>query len=53
MLDQSDVISFHCYGQLPDMQARVAQLQRYGRPLLCTEYMSRGSGSTFDPCWAT
>ncbi|MCU0873679.1 MAG: hypothetical protein MUE50_15185 [Pirellulaceae bacterium] len=49
MLDQSDVISFHCYGQLPDMQARVAQLQRYGRPLLCTEYMSRGSGSTFDP----
>jgi len=49
MLDQSDVISFHCYGRLPDMQARVADLQRYGRPLLCTEYMSRGSGSTFDP----
>lgn len=49
MVDQSDVITFHCYGQLPDMQTRVAQLRRYGRPLLCTEYMSRGSGSTFDP----
>ncbi len=49
LLSQSDVISFHCYGQLPDMQTRVTHLQRYGRPLLCTEYMSRGSGSTFDP----
>ena len=22
-------------------------LQRYGRPVICTEYMSRGNGSTF------
>jgi hypothetical protein len=22
--------------------------QRYGRPILCTEYMARGAGSTFD-----
>ena len=49
MLEQSDVISFHCYDPIDDMKQKVAQLRRYGRPLLCTEYMSRGSGSTFDP----
>ena len=27
---------------------RVRQLLAYGRPLLCTEYMARGNGSTFD-----
>lgn len=49
MLDQSDVISFHCYGSPQNMKDRVNELRRFGRPLLCTEYMSRGSGSTFDP----
>ncbi|MCL1888098.1 MAG: cellulase family glycosylhydrolase, partial [Kiritimatiellaeota bacterium] len=47
-LDNSDVVSFHCYGPPDDMAARVAHLQRCGRPLLCTEYMARGSGSTFE-----
>lgn len=49
MLEESDVISFHCYGPPEDMKNRVETLKRYGRPMLCTEYMSRGSGSTFDP----
>jgi hypothetical protein len=29
------------------MRKRVGWLKRYGRPVLCTEYMSRGTGSTF------
>ncbi len=49
MLEESDIISFHCYGPPQDMKNRVAQLLRFGRPMLCTEYMSRGSSSTFDP----
>ena len=49
MLEESDVISFHCYGPPEHMKNRVSELKRYGRPMLCTEYMSRGSGSTFDP----
>ena len=43
----SDILSFHCYGSLTEMQSRVAELRQYGRPLVCTEYMSRGTGSTF------
>ena len=29
--------------------ATVQNLRRYNRPILCTEYMSRGNGSFFDP----
>lgn len=45
---QSDVISFHDYSWPEIFERRVKQLQAYGRPLLCTEYMARGNGSTFD-----
>lgn len=47
-LNESDVISFHNYGWPEDFEQRVQWLQAYGRPLLCTEYMARGNGSTFD-----
>jgi hypothetical protein len=48
-LSQSDVISFHNYNGLADLKEAVENLCRYHRPLLCTEYMSRGNGSFFDP----
>jgi hypothetical protein len=49
-VELSDVVSFHNYGPPEDMEQRIRQLKRYNRPLLCTEYMSRGSGSTFAGC---
>ena len=49
MLEQSDVISFHNYKTLPEMESDVIALKRYGRPILCTEYMARPAGSRFDP----
>jgi len=30
------------------VQKRILSLQPYGRPLICTEYMARGNGSTFE-----
>lgn len=47
-LAESDVISFHNYGWPEDFEARVKSLQPLHRPIICTEYMARGSGSTFD-----
>jgi hypothetical protein len=47
-LSESDVITFHNYGWPEDFEARVKTLQALGRPLICTEYMARGAGSTFD-----
>jgi len=48
-LSQSDVISFHNYNHLASLKEAVENLSRYHRPLLCTEFMSRGNGSFFDP----
>jgi hypothetical protein len=47
-LEQSDVISFHNYSEPEDFQKRVGWLRRYHRPILCTEYMARPKGSTFE-----
>ena len=43
----SDVISFHNYGTAEDFETRVRWLHAMGRPLLCTEFMARPAGSTF------
>ena len=47
-LEQSDVISFHNYSWPEDFEVHMAALQRLKRPVLCTEYMARSVGSTFD-----
>lgn len=46
-VEQSDVVSFHNYGDAEDFDCRVKWLQSYGRPVMCTEYMARPAGSTF------
>lgn len=48
-LENSDVISFHDYGKPEELSAKIAQLKPLGRPILCTEYMARPQGSTFNP----
>jgi hypothetical protein len=47
-LAESDVISFHNYGWPEEFEAKIVGLKKYGRPVICTEYMARGAGSTFD-----
>jgi len=47
-IEQSDVISFHNYDWPEGFEARVRELEQFHRPLICTEYMARGAGSTFD-----
>jgi hypothetical protein len=47
-IEQSDVISFHNYDWPEGFEARIQELQKFQRPLICTEYMARGAGSTFD-----
>lgn len=47
-IDLSDVISFHNYGVAEDFAQRLEWLRVFGRPLLCTEFMARPAGSTFE-----
>jgi hypothetical protein len=46
-LELSDVVSFHNYDKADEFEKRILWLQQYHRPILCTEYMARGNGSTF------
>jgi hypothetical protein len=47
-LDNSDVITFHCYGKPAEFEARITELAPLGRPILCTEYLARPLGSTVE-----
>jgi len=47
-LEESDIISFHSYDRPAIFEERVVVLSRYHRPLICTEYMARSAGSTFE-----
>ncbi len=46
-LENSDVITFHCYDKPDVMKKRIDSLRRFKRPIICTEYMARPLGSTF------
>ena len=47
-IEESDVISFHNYDWPERFEARVHELRQFHRPIICTEFMARGAGSTFD-----
>jgi Cellulase (glycosyl hydrolase family 5) len=46
-LRESDIITFHNYGGRESFSHQVAWLKKYKRPVICTEYMARPTGSTF------
>lgn len=48
MIKNSDVISFHSYDNLQVTLEKVEELKKYNRPIICTEYLARGNGSTFE-----
>jgi hypothetical protein len=47
MFGLSDVISFHGYDARPGIEAKIALCQDYRRPILCTEWLRRQAGNTF------
>lgn len=47
-VDHSDVMSFHYYWNFEEVKAPVDALVSYNRPIVCTEYLSRPTGCTFE-----
>ncbi len=47
-LSESDIITFHNYSWPELFRQEVGWLKKYNRPVICTEYMARSVGSTFD-----
>jgi hypothetical protein len=44
---ESDILSFHTYDAPNEVRRRILSLRQFRRPIMCTEYMARGNGSTF------
>ena len=44
-LENSDLISYHCYGTFQYTVDCIAHYRKYGRPLLCTEWLLRICGN--------
>jgi hypothetical protein len=47
-LRESDIITFHNYSWPEYFKREVTWLKKYNRPVICTEFMARSVGSTFD-----
>ena len=47
LVTHSDIITFHNYADSADFRQRVEHLKQFNRPMICTEYMARPQGSTF------
>jgi hypothetical protein len=47
-LRESDIVTFHNYSWPEYFKRQIAWLKKNNRPVICTEYMARSVGSTFD-----
>jgi hypothetical protein len=47
-LENSDIISFHCYDKVADESYWIKFLRLYDRPIICTEYMARKFDCRFE-----
>lgn len=47
-LENSDVITYHNYGNVNDHSYWINFLKLYNRPMICTEYMARRNDSRFE-----
>lgn len=41
LLDNSDIVTFHCYSTKENTQKWMERYLQYGRPVICTEWMNR------------
>jgi hypothetical protein len=48
IMSLSDVVSFHGYDTLPELQKKLEICRSLGRPVLCTEWLHRQSGNTIE-----
>ena len=45
-LDNSDIVTFHCYADANHTRNTCRGLKKEGRPVICTEWMNRSAAST-------
>jgi hypothetical protein len=48
MMELSDVVSFHGYDPVPEIEAKLKICATRGRPVMCTEWLVRRGGNAFE-----
>ncbi len=48
LAENSDIITFHCYGNAKEFRRCIRLLRRFRRPMICTEYLARANNNTFE-----
>ncbi len=48
LAQMSDIVSFHGYDAAAGVTEKIQSLDRFQRPILCTEWLCRGAGNTFE-----
>ena len=48
IMELSDVVSFHGYDSVPELEAKLKTCAAQGRPVLCTEWLVRRGGNSFE-----
>jgi hypothetical protein len=48
VLARSDVVTFHCYGDLDGLRRRIGAMRQHEYPVISTEWMARATGSRFE-----
>lgn len=48
LLAYSDVITYHLYSNYDNMRLKINALNKYNRPVICTEWMARPAGSSYE-----
>lgn len=48
LMELSDIISFHGYDSPQGVESKIKTCQAYGRPVICTEWLHRQGGNTFE-----
>ncbi len=52
IFEHSDIVTFHAYmSQENGLLKRIETCKASGRPIICTEWLARGHGSTFSDCF--
>ena len=50
LIERSDIVTFHGYSGPDKLRELIDKFQAAGRPIICTEWLARGNGSTFADC---
>ena len=48
MVERSDILTYHAYTNYQGMRAAIVRHKAHGRPVICTEWMTRHSGARWE-----